>query len=183
MYHEHEKKSVAPIEEVGVVDENQYLPVDAGAQAVTPDTPVEVTPEGEIPVGFKRVSLLVPEAIEETMLQTAIQLGQAAYAACLLNKATMIYPALVKNGQGQVGRAVGKSECLLSTKGLQHADNDVKLLLDLFTTIHGANVAFKNAVKPMDKLDADVRGKHAKENASRDVKAKAKGEAGGIIIP
>jgi hypothetical protein len=163
----------------GVVDENQYLPT-ADAPAAVAENPKA------IPAGFRQVTLVVPDVLDDQILETVMHLGQAAYKAVLSNKATMIYPALVQDKEtGQVGRSIGKSEILLNTKSLGAADADVKLLLDLGLTIHQVNVAGVNAAKSgkaMEQLDVATRGEHMKKNAYQDTKAQAKGEAGGIII-
>lgn len=155
---------------------------DNGIEAtdVTVDADVEIAPP--LPVAaeepaIREIILRVPAAVPDERVQAALHIGQDALEGSQRGLATLLFPTRnPQTGEPMVGRAIVP---LLAQK-------DIDRLLKLCQAIGDANQKAAQRVQaegPVALLAAQREAEQAKDNAARDLTARAEGRAGGIIIP
>ena len=160
----------------------QELPAESAS--IAPDTSAGGAGEltaGDAPVmspqpPTRDVVLKVPVNTPDNVVSLSVNLGIMAHEAISKGMMLILFPTVVKGDQGKPRHAIGR--CLVPLSSAR----DVDRVVSLAEVITKTNLAVVQASgDPINALPARLEGENQKDNAARDLKAKAAGHAGGII--
>ena len=151
--------------------------VDSGDMAVDAAAPLEPAADTQAPQ-TRDIILKVPVDVPDQHVDMALKVGAMVQEAMGRGAAVLMFPVQQKRPDGQVANVMGRFLVpLLDPK-------DVERLLKLAEAITKANVSTMQAMQRSagDGFAAQQIADRQKENATRDLTAKAEGKIGGIVL-
>ena len=121
----------------------------------------------------------VPQMVPDGIVRLAVNIGQMVTDAIANGAMVLLFPQVVTDDKGNARRVVGHCVVPIQTH------SDVLRMLKLAEITGKANEAVQNALEhgqPGDGIIAAAHAETRKDNAVRDLSAKAQGQAGGVII-
>jgi len=163
-----QQEGAAALETAGVAQNEPTVEADASLEGPTATSN-----------GMREARIRVPVNVTDEQLAAAAQIGSAVIEGTVRGLAFLFFPIINKGQDGNQQHSVGQAVVPLANK------MDVDRLLHLAQTIAKVNTDAAQKIKTrgeVARLAIQKDANRVKDNAARDLTAKAQGQAGGIIV-
>jgi len=131
-------------------------------------------------VELRDITIKVPKVVPDEAVKLAFQAGQMTVEAVQQSVVVFFFPQVAKDDKGNARRMLGHALMPIINQ------SDILRILKLMEVTSHSNESVMTAMhsgQPGAGVIAAANAETVKDNAARDLTAKAEGKPGGIIVP